>query len=152
MVTYAARQTRALGEALGAEAQPGTVIALIGPLGAGKTELAKGVAAGLGVSSVVNSPTFILMNEHVGRLRLFHVDAYRLDDPDEALAAGLLDDRQATGVTVVEWAERLDGLLPDDRLEIVIDPDGEREERRTLRWWANGEQHRRLATAALEAG
>ena len=59
---------------------------------------------------MVNSPTFILMNEHDGRLRLFHVDAYRLDDPEEALAAGLLDERQAAGVTVVEWADRLDGL------------------------------------------
>ena len=64
-----------------------TLLALIGPLGAGKTELAKGVAEGLGVTSVVNSPTFVLMNEHTGRLRLFHIDAYRLDDPEEALAA-----------------------------------------------------------------
>ena len=67
---------------------------LVGPLGAGKTELAKGVAEGLGVTSVVNSPTFVLMNEHVGRLRLFHIDAYRLDDTEEAGAAGLFDERQ----------------------------------------------------------
>ena len=80
------------------------MLALIGPLGAGKTQLAKGVADGLGVTSVVNSPTFVLMNEHVGRLRLFHIDAYRLDDPDEAVAAGLFDDRQAAGIEVVEWA------------------------------------------------
>ena len=79
--TSAPRETRSIGRALGSRAGPGTLVALIGPLGAGKTELAKGVAEGLGVTSVVNSPTFVLMNEHVGRLRLFHIDAYRLDDP-----------------------------------------------------------------------
>lgn len=151
LVTDAARHTRAVGEALGSAAQPGSVIALIGPLGAGKTELAKGVAAGLGVTSTVNSPTFILMDEHAGRLRLFHVDAYRLDDPDEALAAGLLDERQATGVSVIEWADRLDGLLPEERLDIVIVPDQARHDRRTLRWRAHGTQHQRLAATALES-
>ena len=97
------------------------MLALIGELGAGKTQLAKGVAEGLGVTSVVNSPTFVLMNEHVGRLRLFHVDAYRLGDPEEASAAGLLDERHADGVTVIEWADRLDGWLPAERLEIQLE-------------------------------
>ena len=78
--TDAPEQTHELGRALGAAAEPGTVLALAGPLGAGKTLLAKGVAAGLGVVGVVNSPTFVLMNEHDGRLRLFHVDAYRLGE------------------------------------------------------------------------
>ena len=109
--------TRAIGRALGREAGPGTLIALMGELGAGKTQLAKGVAEGLGITSVVNSPTFVLMNEHVGRLRLYHVDAYRLDDPEEAVDAGLIDDRQSDGVVVVEWADRLDGWLPPERLE-----------------------------------
>ena len=70
--------TRAIGRAIGRVAEPGTLIALVGELGAGKTQLAKGVAEGLDVPTVVNSPTFVLMNEHVGRLRLYHVDAYRL--------------------------------------------------------------------------
>ena len=78
------------------------------------------------------------MNEHVGRLRLFHVDAYRLDDPEEALAAGLLDERQAAGVTVIEWADRLAGWLPDERLEIAIDARPGTTEQRTLRWTALG--------------
>jgi tRNA threonylcarbamoyladenosine biosynthesis protein TsaE len=82
---------------------------------------------------VVNSPTFVLMNEHPGRLRLFHIDAYRLGDPEEALAAGLIDERQAGGVTVLEWAERLEGYLPDDRLEIELEPDADEADRRTLR-------------------
>jgi tRNA threonylcarbamoyladenosine biosynthesis protein TsaE len=152
LTTASPDQTRALGRALGAAAEPGTLLALVGPLGAGKTLLTKGVAEGLAVTSVVNSPTFVLMNEHVGRLRLFHVDAYRLDDPEEALAAGLFDERQATGVTVVEWADRLAGWLPNERLEIDIEPDPNRDEGRTLRWRAIGEQASRLAAAALPAG
>ena len=93
---------------------------LVGPLGAGKTQLAKGIAEGLGITGVVNSPTFVLMNEHAGRLRMYHVDAYRLDDPEEASAAGLLDDRQSDGVTVVEWADRLHGWMPVERLDIRL--------------------------------
>ena len=139
-----------MGRSLGRAATPGTLLALIGPLGAGKTQLAKGVAEGLGVESVVNSPTFILMNEHQGRLRLFHADAYRLGEPEEALAAGLLDERQAAGVTVVEWADRLDGWLPDDRLEIAIALDPPDARSRTLRWRAHGQAAMDLADAALE--
>jgi tRNA threonylcarbamoyladenosine biosynthesis protein TsaE len=142
--------TRSIGRALGNAARPGTLLALIGPLGAGKTQLAKGVAEGLGITGVVNSPTFILMNEHAGRLRLYHADAYRLGDPEEAAAAGLLDERQAAGVTVIEWADRLDGWLPDERLEIEIEV-GPTEAARELLWRAFGPMHERLAQRALRA-
>jgi tRNA threonylcarbamoyladenosine biosynthesis protein TsaE len=142
-------RTRAIGAALGRLATPGTVLALVGPLGAGKTLLAKGVAEGLGVLSVVNSPTFVLMNEHAGRLSLYHIDAYRLDDPEEALAVGLFDDRQLGGVTVVEWADRLDGWLPIDRLDIELRPDATDEQRREIRWRANGQSAAELARATL---
>ena len=150
ITSRSAAETRAVGRSLGRAAQPGTLLALSGPLGAGKTQMAKGVAEGLGVRSVVNSPTFILMNEHEGRLRLFHVDAYRLDEPEEALAAGLLDERQAAGVTVIEWADRLDGWLPDDRLEITIALDTADPRSRTLKWDARGEAATELAATALE--
>jgi tRNA threonylcarbamoyladenosine biosynthesis protein TsaE len=146
LVSTDPEQTRSLGRALGRAALPGTMLALRGPLGAGKTQLAKGVAEGLDVESVVNSPTFVLMNEHVGRLRLFHVDAYRLDDPEEALAAGLLDDRELDGVTVVEWADRLDGWLPADRLDIALEPGDGLTERR-IRWEAHGTGHALLSEA-----
>jgi tRNA threonylcarbamoyladenosine biosynthesis protein TsaE len=143
------QETHELGRALGAAAAAGTLLALSGPLGAGKTQLAKGVAAGLGVTSVVNSPTFVLMNEHPGRLRLFHVDAYRLANPEEALAAGLLDERQAAGVTVVEWADRLVGWLPPDRLDVWLQPEQRLPLRRRITWQAHGATHARLAALAI---
>ncbi len=150
VVTSSAADTRDVGARLGAAASAGTLLALEGSLGAGKTQLAKGVAQGLGVTSVVNSPTFVLMNEHCGRLRLFHVDAYRLEDPEEALAAGLLDERQAEGVSVIEWADRLDGWLPRERLQIRLELDPAVADRRTLRWTAHGNAHARLAREALQ--
>jgi tRNA threonylcarbamoyladenosine biosynthesis protein TsaE len=143
--------THEIGRRLGAAAGPGSVLALTGQLGAGKTQLAKGVAAGLGVTSVVNSPTFVLMNEHAGRLRLYHIDAYRLADADEASAAGLLDERLAGGVTVVEWADRLDGWLPAERLDIRLEADTEAPLRRVVDWTAIGDAHERLAAKALQA-
>lgn len=144
-------ETRALGCTIGRHATPGTVVALIGELGTGKTVMAKGIADGLGVRSVVNSPTFVLMNEHEGRLRLHHVDAYRLGDPGEAVAAGLLDDRQAAGIAVIEWADRLDGWLPDERLEIRLEvPEAPSStDLRTVGWRAFGLGHERLAAAAF---
>jgi len=142
-------QTRDVGRRLGETALPGTVLALIGPLGAGKTQLAKGVAESLGVTGVVNSPTFVLMNEHAGRLVLYHIDAYRLDEPGEALAAGLLDERQAGGVTVIEWADRLGGWLLADRLEIELTSVGGEPTVRTIRWRAFGTAHEELAQHAL---
>ena len=146
------RATREIGRAIGRHAAAGTLLALVGELGAGKTQLAKGVADGLGIETVVNSPTFVLMNEHVGRLRLFHVDAYRLGEPEEALAAGLLDERGADGVVVIEWADRLAGWLPDDRLEITLEVDAAEPSQRTLRWSALGPASARLADAALGGG
>ncbi|MCA1570440.1 MAG: tRNA (adenosine(37)-N6)-threonylcarbamoyltransferase complex ATPase subunit type 1 TsaE [Chloroflexi bacterium] len=142
-------ETRELGRRIGEAAVPGTVLALIGELGAGKTLLTKGVAAGLGVGGVVNSPTFILMNEHAGRLPLYHIDAYRLDEAEDASAAGLLDERQADGVTVVEWADRLRGVLPSERLEIRLETLPDEPMHRTLRWTARGTAHARLAAEAL---
>jgi tRNA threonylcarbamoyladenosine biosynthesis protein TsaE len=147
LTTRAPAETRQLGHRLGIAAHAGALVALVGPLGAGKTELAKGIAEGLDVTSVVNSPTFVLMNEHTGRLRLFHIDAYRLDDPDEALAAGLFDDRQAAGIAVVEWADRLGDRLPAERLELTIAPSPDGSDTRTIAWRATGRAHLRLASA-----
>jgi len=147
-----AAATRRIGRCLGRAAQPGSCLALVGPLGAGKTQLAKGVARGLGVRGIVNSPTFIIVNEHVGRLPLFHVDAYRLTDADEARQAGVFDERQAQGVTVIEWADRLGGWLPADHLRVELIADPADPNLRLLRWRASGPRHRELARALEDEG
>jgi tRNA threonylcarbamoyladenosine biosynthesis protein TsaE len=120
-----AADTIALGARLGRVAAAGDLICLWGELGAGKTQVAKGIARGLGIDATVNSPTFILMAEYAGRLPLFHVDLYRLADAAEALAGGVIDERQADGVTVVEWPERIGPVLPSHRLDVRIDGTGD---------------------------
>ena len=130
--------TTALGVALGGVAQAGDVICLWGDLGAGKTHLAKAIGAGLGVTDTITSPSFILMAEYPGRLPLFHIDLYRLDDASDALAGGLIDDRQAAGVTVVEWPERLGPALPARRLDVVIEGSGDEPRAITIRAVGDG--------------
>jgi tRNA threonylcarbamoyladenosine biosynthesis protein TsaE len=117
--------TTALGRALAGAARAGDVICLWGDLGAGKTHLAKAIGAGLGVTDTITSPSFILMAEYAGRLPLFHIDLYRLADASDALGGGLIDDRQAAGLTLVEWPDRLGPALPARRLDVRIDGSGE---------------------------
>jgi tRNA threonylcarbamoyladenosine biosynthesis protein TsaE len=106
-ISHSPEETQALGEAWGRAATSGLVIAVTGDLGAGKTQLAKGVARGLGITSRVHSPTFALVNQYDGgRLPFFHVDLYRLDTPDQIFAAGLEEYFHPDGVSVIEWAER----------------------------------------------
>ena len=117
--------TEALGEGLAPALKPGDIVALSGPLGAGKTRIAAGIARGLRVASRVRSPSFTLVNEYAGRLPLFHLDLYRLE---EASVDGLgLEELVARGVLVVEWAERLPRVWLEEALEIRIaieDPGG----------------------------
>jgi tRNA threonylcarbamoyladenosine biosynthesis protein TsaE len=117
--------TSALGRALSVAARPGDVVCLWGDLGAGKTHLVKAFGAGLGVTDTIVSPSFILMAEYTGRLPMFHLDLYRLADASDALAGGLIDDRQAAGVTLVEWPDRLGPALPARRLDVVIEGSGD---------------------------
>lgn len=117
--TTSAVDTRAVGAGIGTVLAAGDVVVLSGDLGAGKTVLAQGIAAGLGVTDRVVSPTFALVREYVGRIPLHHLDVYRLDHLQEAIDLGideLLDD----GVVVVEWGEGVRELLPAERLEIAI--------------------------------
>ncbi len=125
--------TTALGHALATAARAGDLICLWGELGAGKTHLAKAFGAGLGVTATINSPSFILMAEYAGRLPLFHIDLYRLGDASDVVAGGLIDDRQSTGVTLVEWPDRMAAILPAQRLDVVIDGAGDDPRTITLR-------------------
>ena len=117
--------TSALGRDARGRRPPGDLVCLWGELGAGKTHLAKAFGAGLGVTETITSPSFVLMAEYRGRLPLFHIDLYRLADGADALAGGLIDDRQSAGVTLVEWPERLGDALPPERLDVVIDGSGD---------------------------
>ncbi len=106
--SHSPAETESLGEAWGRAAQRGWVIGLSGELGAGKTLLVKGLARGLGIPACVHSPTFTLVNQYDGgRLRLFHLDLYRLETPAQIAAAGLEEYLQPDGVTVIEWAEKI---------------------------------------------
>jgi tRNA threonylcarbamoyladenosine biosynthesis protein TsaE len=138
--------TTRLGHALGEVALAGDLLCLWGELGAGKTHLAKAIGAGLGVTETINSPSFILMAEYRGRLPFFHLDPYRLADAADALAGGLVDDRQASGVTVVEWPERLGDTLPQGRLDVRIAGSGD--EPREIALVAGSPGYRRYLDAA----
>ena len=144
------QQTLAFGVALGRRAFPGAFIALIGDLGAGKTALVRGIGVGLGVTSRVQSPTYILVQTHEGgRLPLWHADFYRLGDAEELEAIGFFDILGGDGVVVVEWADKFLDDLPSDRLEIRIDI---QENNRTLTVLATGERHRAIEAFEPEGG
>lgn len=137
--------TTRLGTALATVAAAGDLVCLWGDLGAGKTHLAKAFGAGLGVTETIVSPSFILMAEYPGRLPLFHIDLFRLADAADALAGGLIDDRQATGVTLVEWPERMGDALPAGRLDVRIEGSGD--EPRTITLIAGTDSERRYLEA-----
>jgi tRNA threonylcarbamoyladenosine biosynthesis protein TsaE len=140
-ISHSPAETESLGEDWGRTAERGLVIGLSGDLGAGKTQLVKGLGRGLGITSRVHSPTFTLVNEYSGgRLKLLHLDLYRLESPEQIFAAGLEECLRPDGVAVIEWAERLlevrsphSGVLrPSARiLKVVIEVTGETERRIT---------------------
>jgi tRNA threonylcarbamoyladenosine biosynthesis protein TsaE len=140
-----AEAMRALGADLAGAALAGDLLCLFGDLGAGKTQLAKGFADGLGVQDIVNSPSFVLMAEYRGRLPLFHIDLYRLADGAAAISGGLLDERQAEGVTLIEWADRLGDALPASRLDVHIEGTGDGP--RTVRLTPTDRRHGRYLEA-----
>ena len=148
MLTHSSDETRDFAATLAAVAQPGDRVALVGPLGAGKTQFAKGFAAGLGVKEVVNSPSFTLMAEYAGRLPLFHQDLYRLAGAEEILGGGMVDERGLDGVTLFEWAERLPSELDPNRLTIVFDVLSDEDRRISLK--ADHPEQQRYEDAAAE--
>ena len=134
-ISHSPAETESLGERWGRVAERGLVIGLSGDLGAGKTQLVKGIARGLGVTARVHSPTFTLVNEYGGgRLRLFHLDLYRLETHRQIVSAGLEEFLQPDGVAVIEWAERMPDLAagswrPGKHVTVKIEIMGETERR-----------------------
>ena len=119
-ISRSPEETQALGERLGARLDAGAVVACIGELGAGKTCFLQGLARGLGVTSPVTSPTFVLVNEYRGRLRVHHLDAYRTETLTQLLEIGVEDLLYGDGVTVIEWADKLLPLLPSHTVTVTI--------------------------------
>jgi tRNA threonylcarbamoyladenosine biosynthesis protein TsaE len=125
-----AEATRAVAAGLARHATPGTVVALCGELGTGKTCFVQGLAAGLGVEGPVTSPTFVLIAEHAGRLPLYHVDLYRTESLAEIRALGLEEMLDGVGLTAIEWAEKAEPLLPSRTVRVLMRGAGD--EPRTL--------------------
>ncbi len=126
-------ETVEIGRRLGAMLMPGDVLALVGPLGAGKTWFVKGIARGFGIadSRAVTSPTFVLVNEYAGRVTMHHLDAYRLGSADELLDLGFAEMTGSGAVTIVEWADRVEAALPERALWVRLAVLGEQSRRMT---------------------
>lgn len=155
-----ANQTIALGHRVGALLQPGDVVLLFAPFGAGKTHLTKGIAAAWGVDpDDVNSPSFVLVNQYDGapkgypahrRAPIFHADLYRVEAPDDVATVGLDDLLDARGLVIVEWAEHAAGFTPAEHLAIHIDVVNENE--RVLRLHAHGARYEDLIKRLIADG
>ena len=126
-ISNSPEETIALGEAWATQARPGWVIGLEGDLGAGKTQLVKGIARGLRITGPVTSPTFTLVCEYNGKLPLAHLDFYRLENDEQILSAGLEPYFSPEGITVIEWINRWTGPLPADYRHVTLTQTGENE-------------------------
>ena len=143
------QRTLQFGERLAELLQPGDLVALRGPLGAGKTQLVRGIAAGLGIDPhQVASPTFVLMTEHPGQVPLVHIDAYRIEDLSDLESIGWGEELLAEAVTVVEWADRIEADLPEDLLWIELSHAGEQQREITVEprgaWAGHAEELREI--------
>lgn len=125
--TYDADETFALGKELGQSAKPGSVYALVGDLGVGKTVFTQGVAAGLEIKEHINSPTFTIVQVYEdGRIPFYHFDVYRIGDPEEMYEIGYEDYFYGDGVCFVEWANLIEELMPENTVTITIEKNPEK--------------------------
>ena len=133
VVTHAPQETAALAERLGAAAESGTVLCLVGDLGAGKTLFTQGFARGLGVTEEVTSPTFALMNQYCGRLPVTHFDLYRLEREEELDEIGFYEFAEPSGgVVLIEWADKFPDALPKPHIRLEIERGDTEDERRLM--------------------
>ena len=131
-------ETESIGKAIGERLVAGDILVLEGALAAGKTALAKGIALGLGVTEPVTSPTFTLISEYEGRLRLYHMDVYRLDAADDFAALGAEELLYGDGVCVIEWGEKIAEMIPPSAIFIKIKAGGEGTREISLSGWERG--------------
>ncbi len=121
MISHSMEETLALAEQLGKEAVRGAVFALVGDLGAGKTIIAKGIARGMGITDEITSPTFTLMEVYEGPLPLYHFDLYRINREEELDQLFFEEYWEDDGISVIEWADRAPGRLPETRITILVE-------------------------------
>ena len=122
-ISESPEETKKIAEEIAAELEPGDVLCMYGGLGAGKTAFVQGLAKGLGISGHNTSPTFTIVNEYYGRLTLYHFDVYRVADPDEMYEIGYEEYVYGDGVSVIEWPQLIDEILPDKRYSVTIEKD-----------------------------
>ena len=134
-ISKSVEDTIRIGERLGRKLKAGDVVALFGNLGAGKTVMTKGIARGIGVKSTryVNSPTFVIVKEHKGKMPLYHLDIYRLTEASVIDAESYEEYFYGDGVTVIEWADKIRKLLPKRRIEVMLSALGEDRRRIEIR-------------------
>lgn len=125
-VSESAEETKAIAEKIAAELCSGDVLCMYGDLGAGKTSFVQGLAKGLGIEGHITSPTFTIVNEYYGRLTLYHFDVYRVADPDEMYEIGYEEYVYGDGVSVIEWPQLIDEILPEKRYNVTITKDYEK--------------------------
>ena len=121
LITVSAEETINAGISVGSKLVPGSVIALRGTLGAGKTTFVKGIARKLEISDVITSPTFTIISEYYGKLPLYHMDLYRIDSEEEFELLGIDEMIYGKGVSVIEWSEKAENILPDNHIKIDIE-------------------------------
>ncbi|MFQ6003308.1 MAG: tRNA (adenosine(37)-N6)-threonylcarbamoyltransferase complex ATPase subunit type 1 TsaE [Candidatus Zixiibacteriota bacterium] len=119
--TFSPEETFEFGRALAKELKAGSVAALTGPLGSGKTVLIQGICSGLGVTEFVTSPSFVIINEYPGKVRVYHFDLYRLERIEEFVKLGYEEYFYSNGITLIEWAEKIKNFLPEERMEINLE-------------------------------
>jgi tRNA threonylcarbamoyladenosine biosynthesis protein TsaE len=132
LTTASSDESRELGRVLGAELGAGSLVALTGDLGSGKTVLVQGLARGLGFDGYVSSPTFVIVNEYAGRIPIYHVDLYRIGDERSLVEIGYRELFFTDGASLVEWADRVPELLPAYRLDVRIEIQGPNDRRFVL--------------------
>lgn len=137
------KETEDFGKRLGSILKPGDIISLMGDLGAGKTTLTKSIGKGLGVEDYITSPTFTLINEYKGRLSLYHFDVYRLEGPMDLYDLGFEEYIYSNGVSIIEWGDKIEGILPKERINIKMEKGVELDER-IINLYGEGERFKQL--------
>jgi tRNA threonylcarbamoyladenosine biosynthesis protein TsaE len=133
-ITNTVEETIEIGKRIGKRLNPGDIVCIDGDLGSGKTHLTKGIALGLGIDEHITSPTFNIVNEYEGRLKFYHFDVYRVNDPDEIAAIGFDEYIFSDAASVIEWSDYISELIPEEHIQIRIAKESETSRNISIQW------------------